>query len=107
MIQSPEMTNTSSTTTTSYAQLEAAASGAKPRVYLRVENTDDTDNIVIGEGAAASEVAIATVLPGKVMEWKLDGGLNLVPQGRLALKSSANTPAFQARTGKIGKHTVL
>lgn len=101
-IITPTISNTTAATTTSYAQLEAAATAANPRIYLSVENTDATDNLILAVGAAASEVAIATIAPGATKVFtpitfaKL--GFNTVPQGRLAIKASANTPTYNKST---------
>ena len=102
-IQNPTVTLSTAATTTSYAQIIAAAVADTPRVYLRVENLDGTNNLILAQGEASSEVAIATILPGEVQEFKIEGKLNLVPQGRIAVKSSASTPAYAHRSAVLRK----
>lgn len=107
-IHTPTISNTTAATTTSYAQVLAAATAAEPRIYLAVENTDATDSLILAAGASGSEVAIAKIAPGVTKVFtpiefaKL--GFNTVPQGRIAVKSSANTPTYNqssATTAKI------
>lgn len=109
-IHSPTVAYKTAATTTSYAQLEAAASADKPRIHLEVENTNDTDSLILAVGASGSEVAIATIAPGKSKTISLltcdKLGFNLVPQGRLAIKSSANTPTYNSTTVATPKITL-
>lgn len=99
-IHTPTTSNTTGATTTAYALLQAAPAAADARVYIEIENIDSTNNLIVATGAAASEVALATILPGTSKKFSpvafANLGFNTVPQGRLSIKGSAGTPNYNA-----------
>lgn len=103
----PTLTTASTTTTTSYAQVVAAATAASPRVYLRVQNLDATDSLLLAKGATSSEVVIAKIAPGATFELKTFEGINPVPQDKISIKSTANTPSYSSTVGVISKYNLV
>jgi hypothetical protein len=73
------------TTSTSYATVDFGEIATAQ--FVLVQNVDDTDDVIVGVGAVASEEAVAQLEPGCVFLSYLPSGVSL-----FRLKSSANTP---------------